>query len=525
MSRQIPVGHRLRRHRKEFGLTQIALAEAVGISPSYLNLIEHNRRPIGGGLLMHLAAALGLEPGALSGSEEGRVLADLGEMTTDSVFEETPLDPREFSPAIATTPAMVRALLALYRAYRSSLDEVDILSERLSHDPFLADASHSVLTRITAIRTVAEIFYNYDDLEVDQRAHFNQTLMRESERLAESATEIFNFLERGAAGRRAVNPAEEVDDLLYDNNNYFPELEERAEELRRVVDPDGGLFLTDLILHLEAQHGVHVERLPSEELPSRGQYWNPERRIFQLSRGLAITSSRFLTARLVCRLEAGQEIEAVANRARLTTETARERAIEALVSYTAAALLFPYETFREAAQELRHDIEMLQQQFAASWEQVCHRLTTLRQPGREGVPFHFLRTDIAGNISKRFSASGLQLPRYSGACPRWAVHEAYLTPNRLVTQYVRLPDNTTYLFVARAERRGGGGYWAPQAVHSVMIGCDTAFSKDIVYADGLPLHNPDAAVPVGIGCRQCPRVDCLQRAYDQAESSMEGTTT
>lgn len=525
MSRQVPVGHRLRRHRKDLGLTQMALAQAIGISPSYLNLIEHNRRPIGGGLLIRLAEALGLEPGALSGSEDGRLLADLGEMTADPVFEEAPLDPKEFSSAIATTPAMVRGLLALYRAYRSSLDEVDILSERLSHDPFLADASHSVLTRITAIRTVAEIFHSYDDLEAEQRAHFNQTLMRESERLAESATEIFNFLERGSAGRRAVNPAEEVDDLLYDNNNYFPELEERAEGLRISVDPEGGLFLTDLILHLEAQHGIHVERLPSEELPSRGYYWTPERRIFQLSRALPITSSRFLAARLICRLEAAEEIEAVVGRAHLTSEIARERAAEALISYTAAALLFPYEAFREAALELRHDIEMLQQRFAASWEQVCHRLTTLRHPGREGVPFHFLRTDIAGNISKRFSASGLQLPRYSGACPRWAVHEAYLTPDRLVTQYVRLPDNTTYLFVARAVRRGGGGYWAPQAVHSVMIGCDTAFSKDIVYADGLPLDNPDAAVPVGIGCRQCPRVDCLQRAYDQAEPGLEGGTT
>lgn len=521
MSRQTPIGHRLRRHRKDRGLTQMALADAVGISPSYLNLIEHNRRAIGGSLLVRLAEALELEPGSLSGSEEGRLLSDLGEMTADPVFEEAPLDTQEFSSAVANTPAMVKALMTLYRAYRSSLDEVDILSERLSHDPFLADASHSVLTRITAIRTVAEIFHSYDDLPSEKRTHFNQTLIRESERLAESATEIFNFLERGAAGRRAVNPAEEVDDLLYDHDNYFPELETRAGELQHSVDPEGGVFLTDLILHLEARHDVRVERLSSGNLPARGYRWDPQERVLQLSRALPITSSRFLAARLICRLEAGDEIEALVRSARLTTDIARERAREALVSYAAAALLFPYDAFREAALELRHDIEMLQQRFAASWEQVCHRLTTLRHPGREGLPFHFLRTDIAGNISKRFSASGLQLPRYSGACPRWAVHEAYLTPDRLVTQYVRLPDNTTYLFVARAVRRGGGGYWAPQAVHSVMIGCDTAFAKDIVYADGLPLDNPEAAVPVGVGCRQCPREDCLQRAYDQAEPGLE----
>lgn len=120
-------------------------------------------------------------------------------------------------------------------------------------------------------------------------------------------------------------------------------------------------------------------------------------------------------------------------------------------------MLFPYEPFLDDARSMRHDIELLQQRYAASWEQVCHRLTTLRRPGAEGIPFHLVRTDIAGNISKRFSASGLQLPRYGGACPRWVVHEAYTAPERVIPQFVRLPDDSEYLFVARALRSGAGG--------------------------------------------------------------------
>lgn len=516
MARQAPIGHRIRGRRKDISMTQTALASAAGISASYLNLIEHNRRAIGGALLLRLAEALQIHPSTLSGSEENRVLADLSELAADPVFGDTPLDRSEFSNVVSAGPGMVNALLALYRAYRSALDDVDMMSERLSHDPYLTEASHSILTRITSIRTVAEIFDHYDDLPPAQRTRFNATLVRESERLAESATEIFSFLERGAAGRPAANPSEEVDDLLYDNANHFPALEDCAETLRAGIDRSGGLFLTDLINHLQSRHKVTVERLRPEELPANGHVWDEAHKRLQFSRALPITSARFLAARAVCHLEGSNAVESILSTSRLTSDAARNRAKQALISYLAAAILFPYDNFRTEARELRHDIEMLQQRFAGSWEQICHRLTTLRRPGEEGIPFHFLRTDIAGNISKRFSASGLQLPRYGGACPRWAVHEAYLTPERVVPQLVQLPDASQYLFVARAVRTGNGGYRVPQSVHSVMIGCDTAFARDIVYADGVPMDDAHAAVPVGISCRQCPRVDCLQRAHAPA---------
>ncbi|MBX2832947.1 MAG: DUF2083 domain-containing protein [Rhodospirillales bacterium] len=519
MNRQAPIGHRIRGRRKDIGMTQNALAKTAGISPSYLNLIEHNRRSIGGGLLMRIAEALNIQPHTLSGSEESRLLSDLNEAASDPVFRSTPIESREFPATIAAAPGLIGAFLSLYRAYRSGLEEIDSLSERLSHDPFLTEASHSILTRITSIRTVAEIFDDYDDLSKEQRTRFNATLVRESQRLAESATEIFNFLERGDAGRPAASPAEEVDDLLYDNANYFPALEDHATEMRPRIDPEGGLFLTDLINYLENTHDIRVERLPSEGFPTSGHRWDPDHKTLQISRALSITSARFQAARMIFRLEAIDTVTEILNRTQIDSEAGRARAAEALISYGAAALLFPYDRFLEDARTFRHDIELLQQRYAASWEQICHRLTTLRRPGAEGIPFHLLRTDIAGNISKRFSASGLQLPRYGGACPRWVVHEAYMAPDRVIPQFVRLPDNSEYLFVARALRSGAGGYGVPRSVHSVMIGCDTAFAHDVVYADRLSLDRPDSAVPVGIGCRQCPRNDCAQRAYEMSDTA------
>tara|TARA_R110000782_G_scaffold20057_1_gene54394 strand:+ start:5699 stop:7276 length:1578 start_codon:yes stop_codon:yes gene_type:complete len=520
MTRQAPIGHRIRGRRKDIGMTQNALAKTAGISPSYLNLIEHNRRSIGGGLLMRIAEALDIQPHTLSGSEESRLLSDLSEAASDPVFRTTPIERSEFPSMIAAAPGMIAAFLSLYRAYRSGLDNVDALSERLSHDPFLTEASHSILTRITSIRSVAEIFNDYDDLPNEQRARFNATLVRESQRLAESATEIFNFLERGDAGRPATSPAEEVDDLLNDNANYFPSLEDQAANMRPGIDPDGGLFLTDLINYLESHHKIRVERLPSEEFPTGAFEWDQKTKTVRFSRALPITSARFQAARTICSIEAIDAINGVLDKASISSDAGRHRATEALVSYCAAALLFPYEQFLADARTFRHDIELLQQRYAASWEQICHRLTTLRRTGSEGIPFHLLRTDIAGNISKRFSASGLQLPRYGGACPRWAVHEAYLAPERVIPQFVRLPDTSEYLFVARALRTGAGGYGVPQSVYSVMIGCDTAFAHDVVYADGLPLERPDSAIPVGISCRQCPREDCRQRAYEMSDTAL-----
>ena len=365
MARQAPIGHRIRGRRKDIGMTQNALAKAAGISASYLNLIEHNRRSIGGGLLMRIAEALEIHPHSLSGSEESRLLSDLAEVASDPVFRTTPVESREFPAMIAASPGMITAFLSLYRAYRSGLDDIDALSERLSHDPFLTEASHSILTRITSIRTVAEIFDDYDDLSRDQRARFNATLVRESQRLAESATEIFNFLERGEAGRPAASPAEEVDDLLYDNANHFPALEDHANKMRPVIDPDGGLYLTDLINYLEDTHNTRIERRPSEDFLTSGYQWDAKNNTLRISRALPITSARFQAARTICRLEAADPINEILDRAQIGSKAGRVRASEALISYTAAALLFPYDLFLDDARRMRHDIELLQQRYAA----------------------------------------------------------------------------------------------------------------------------------------------------------------
>ncbi len=152
---------------------------------------------------------------------------------------------------------------------------------------------------------------------------------------------------------------------------------------------------------------------------------------------------------------------------------------------------------------------------------MCHRLTTLRKPGANGVAFHFVRVDIAGNISKRFSGTGIRFARFSGSCPRWDVHAAFLTPGRIRTQFSQMPDGTAYFCVARTIRKSFG-YASGDALMAVGIGCPVKDARKLVYADGYNLDNMDAAVPIGTTCRLCERVDCEQRAFPADAARPEG---
>jgi hypothetical protein len=188
----------------------------------------------------------------------------------------------------------------------------------------------------------------------------------------------------------------------------------------------------------------------------------------------------------------------------------------AQANYFAAAFLMPYGDFLRRAKASRYDIEMLEHHYGVSFEQVCHRLTTLQRPRARGIPFHMLRTDIAGNVSKRFSLSGIHIPRHGGACPRWNVYSAFLQPGSINVQISRMPDGGTYFCLARTLHKRGGGYGAPQSIMSIGLGCEIGHARELVYADGVDFDNPHVVVPIGASCRTCPRLDCRQRAVPPA---------
>jgi predicted transcriptional regulator len=152
-----------------------------------------------------------------------------------------------------------------------------------------------------------------------------------------------------------------------------------------------------------------------------------------------------------------------------------------------------------------------------SFEQACHRLSTLQRPGARGLPVFFCRVDMAGNITKRHSATRLQFARFGGACPLWIVHEAVAIPDRILVQLAETTDGVRYVSMAKGLVKPSGSYSRSPRRYAVALGCEVEHAEAFIYADGLDLGNAAAATPIGISCRLCLRERCDQRAFPPAD--------
>jgi predicted transcriptional regulator/transcriptional regulator with XRE-family HTH domain len=451
------LGGRLRRLRQEVRLTQAQMAERLSISPSYLNLLEHNQRPVTVPVLLKLAQRFEVDLQRLTAEPDGHLGSELMEVFADPLFDGHALRPADIAEWASTAPHVARAVLTLYQAYRG---------HRAGTQP--ADDAGDEATVPVGM------------------------------------------------------PTEEVADFLQSRGNYFKELEAAAEALRRDAALDGDTLIAPLVTHLSTRYAIDVEIRPATAGDPWLRRYDPTSRRLQLSELLPPPSRAFQLAHQLAHLSAGPLLERLAAGGKFTTVEADALARIALANYFAAAVLMPYDAFLSAARATRYDIELLERRFGASFEQVCHRLTNLRRPGAEGVAFHLVRVDVAGNISKRFSASGITMPRFGAACPRWNVYDAFATPGLIRTQVSRMPDGASYFCIARTVA-AVGRLQRPRAGrgptrHAIGLGCAIASARELVYADGLALDDEDAAMPIGVSCKTCPRTDCADRALPALHS-------
>jgi predicted transcriptional regulator len=184
-----------------------------------------------------------------------------------------------------------------------------------------------------------------------------------------------------------------------------------------------------------------------------------------------------------------------------------------MAGYFAAAVMMPYSQFLHAAKSLRYDIDLLSRRFGVTFEQACHRLTTLNAPDEKGIPFAFVRIDDAGNISKRISAAGINFALHSGACPKWSVHRSFRNPEKTLVQAAELPNGQQVLSIARAvpPLLTVSSQSAPE--FAIALGCELHHSSDIVYADHLDTGKNRMLDAVGVNCSVCERLDCSQRSH------------
>ena len=265
-----PIGLRISSRRRTLGIAQAELARRAGISASYLNLIERNKRQVGGSLLRRLAEQLQVDVGELSGEAEHRLIADVEEAFSDQVLQAADMPMGDARELVAQNPAAASAIARLHRAYLAAMASADDYADRLRSDPLLAQLLHQVLSEITAVRSAAEILEDVPDLDEAERQRFVGSISRETRSLTEVARSLIGQFEREAEGRRSLSPARELDDLIFERDNYFPRLEAVAADLRAEIEREGALSETTLIRLLETRFGVTVVRSAGREVDAVG---------------------------------------------------------------------------------------------------------------------------------------------------------------------------------------------------------------------------------------------------------------
>ncbi|OWQ90789.1 Cro/Cl family transcriptional regulator [Roseateles aquatilis] len=467
------LGVKLKTLREQRGLTQAALAQVLKLSPSYVNQIENNERPLSVAVLLRLQSALGVDLQFFSEDDEARLFAQLHEIVAETPVPGGVPD-AELRTLAQQMPGMAQLMLRLHGRARGAEQRVSNLGggER-DTGPAAGLGPHE---------EVRDFFY----------AHHNHmdALDRAAEALAASLAGDGPGSSRASGIAGTAGAAGPIGATGAASGLPQQDLAQRLES------------------HLMAAHRIQVQVLPDERL----RRFEPAQRLLLLSDALTPGQRAFQLATQLAYLECGGEIDRLIESASFSPEAAALARI-GLASYFAGALVLPYRPFLAAAQELRHDIGLLAKRFGVSFETVCHRLSTLQRREARGVPFFFVRVDRAGNISKRQSATDFHFSRSGGTCPLWNVYEAFAQPGRVLTQVARMPDGRSYLWIAHCEVRATGGYGSPAREFAVGVGCDLRHAGQLVYAKGLDLGDPDSATPIGPGCKLCEREGCAQRAF------------
>lgn len=462
-ARKLFVGPRVRRLREQNGWSQGLLAQHLALSLSYVSQIENNQRPVTASVLLKLAEVFGGDVGQFSEEQDRRQLAELDCALHDRTLRAEPMAPSALERVVDQAPELVEAFLTLYQRHGRLQDEYAQAIDR---------------------------FYG------------------EQGALGPS--------EGPGQGAAMPLPHEEVRDHFNRRNNHLDALDRLGEALAAELAMAPGQRAPALREMLRERCGVAVETFADEPAGAWLRRFDLTRRRLAIPAGLSDAQQAFQMATQFALLVHHQAIDEELRDGGFADPATQALARQGFAHYFAGAVLLPYAEFLTAARRFRYDIELLQQRFHVGFETVCHRLSTLQRVGARGVPFYFVRLDQAGNISKRQSATAFHFARHGGACPLWHVHEAFAQPERILTQVLEMPDGIRFFGIARTTGRGGGGFRSRRKQFAIGLGCELSHARELVYADGIDLGKPRDVVPIGPGCRVCPRADCVQRAFPPA---------
>ena len=445
------IGPKIKAFRRQVGLQANKLAEQVGISPSYLNLIEGGKRKIDGDLIIKICKELRIELSDLTSKADINLENSITELLGDEIFDDLDIVGPEVKDLVNTNPKIAKALVKLGDNFKRK--------------------DHDIINRVENI----------------------------SGKIIDS--------------RKASFPGEVVSDFLQENKNYFPKLEEFANNVFAKIQLNNRATYMALCDFLKKEYKISVKDVVPKEGKSFSKIFDKEKKELWLSDYVALETKKLYAAAQIAHEGAISGINNYLSKFSFPTEESKKLTQVALLNYCGAAILMPYADFHRECIKQKYDLELLQNTFATTFEQIAHRVTSLQDPKLPGIPFHFLRVDIAGNISKRFSLSGIEIPRYGGACPRWNVYSAFTRPGKIQAAVSKMSNGEKYVCIARTVEKGVGRFGENKSILSIGLGCEAKYAKDFVYTENLNINDKKTEIPIGVSCRTCDRLDCSQRAF------------
>ncbi|MDT5335493.1 MAG: family transcriptional regulator, fatty acid utilization regulator [Mycobacterium sp.] len=417
------VGSRVRQLRGERGFSQAALAQMLDISPSYLNQIEHDVRPLTVAVLLRITDLFGVDATFFASQDDTRLVAELREVTMDrDVGIDVELS--EIADLVSAHPTLSRAMVNLHQRYRLATTQLAAATEDRFSD--------------------------------------------------------------GSGSGSITMPHEEVRDYFYQRQNYLHELDTAAEDLTvrmRMHRADLAAELSDRLVRV---HGVHiVKRMDLGDTVLHR--FDPATKTLDIAGHLPSGQTVFKLAAELAFLEFGDLIDTLVDEGNFTSDDSRTLARLGLANYFAAATVLPYGQFHDVAENFRYDVERLSAFYSVSYETIAHRLSTLQRPSMRGVPLSFVRVDRAGNVSKRQSATGFHFSSSGGTCPLWNVYETFANPGKILVQIAQMPDGRHYMWVARTVERRASRYGQPSKTFAIGLGCELRHAQRLVYSEGLDL--------------------------------------
>lgn len=229
---QTRTGTRIRERRIDLGIRQADLAQDVGISASYLNLIEHNRRRIAGRLLGDIARALEVEASLLM---EGADRAVLEQMQAAAVQIQSKAELSRAEDLASRFPGWAGLIADQSKRIRALEAQVQELADRMAHDPALAASLHSVISSVTSIRSTASILTSDETLDRDWQTRFHKNIHDDAVRLAGNSESLINYLEAPQETPLGQAPAQVVEDWVEQNFDLIRGMEMSGQPVEDVV--------------------------------------------------------------------------------------------------------------------------------------------------------------------------------------------------------------------------------------------------------------------------------------------------